>query len=541
MSQSRRTFLRQTLGTTAAVGALPLLQACGSEDGAAAQSKVVPTYSYDGALGPDTLFAHGVASGDPLVDSVVLWTRVSLPEAELAAGEVEVFWEIARDAAFEDRVDAGTVVAKASADWTVKVDPFSLVAGTTYYYRFWLQGRSSPIGRTRTLPETKVEHLRIGVCSCSNFSGYFTAYRHMAERADLDVVLHLGDYIYEYAGNPENARFAAPAHEIVTLEDYRTRYAAHRSDPDLQEVHRQHAFINIWDDHETANNAYTDGSPQHDEGEGTWGERKSVAQQAWREWMPARVGDDGKIWRSFEFGQLCDLWMLDTRLWNRDKQTTPSQKAVIADPSRSFLGPDQEAWLHDGLRTSKARWRVLGQQVMIARLGIGSMILNSDQWDGYQPTRDRLFEVVRETGVGNFVVLTGDIHTSWANDLVEDSSPEAGKYDVSTGTGALGVEFVVPGITSGGLPGGAGAEIAGLALEYNPHIKWSDVQHRGYGVLDLTSERCAFEWTHVEAVSSPGGKVFHGKSFVTMHGSGHLDPMDGPLPAKADPPPLAPT
>lgn len=538
MPTSRRRFLQQTLQTSAALGALPLLPACASDgdDGPAP----LPTYSYDGALGPETLFAHGVASGDPLVDRVVLWTRVSLAADALAGGSAEVFWEVARDSDFADRVAAGTAVAGADRDWTVKVDPTGLDAGTTYYYRFWLQGRASPIGRTRTLPKGKTEHLRIAVCSCSNFSGYFIGYRDIAKRADLDAVLHLGDYIYEYAGNPESDRYAAPDHEIVTLQDYRTRYASHRLDADLQQAHRQHPFICVWDDHETANNAYTDGSPQHDEGEGTWADRKSVAQQAWREWIPARVDDDGRIWRDFRFGDLCDLWMLDTRLWNRAKQTTPSKKAEIADPNRSFLGPDQEAWLHDGMRASKARWRVLGQQVMIARLGLGATILNSDQWDGYQPTRDRLYALVRELGVGNFVVLTGDIHTSWANDLVEDSSPEAGLYDVKTGQGALGVEYVVPGITSGGLPGGAGPEVGALAKEFNPHIRWNDVQHRGYGVLDVTPERCAMEWTHLEGVSKPDFAAYTAIAYQTKHGTGHLEPIDAPLPAKAEAPALAP-
>lgn len=539
MTTSRRRFLQQTLSTTAALGALPLLPACGADDGGEGKAPL-PTYSYDGDLGPETLFAHGVASGDPLVDSVVLWTRVSLADADKSKSEIEVFWEIARDSGFEDRVDAGTALATAAADWTVKVDPFSLAPATTYYYRFRLQGRSSPIGRTRTLPEGAVERLRVGVCSCSNYAGYFTAYRDMAKRADLDVVLHLGDYIYEYAGNPESDRFAAPDHEIVSLQDYRTRYATHRSDLDLQEVHRQHPFICVWDDHESANNAYTDGSPQHDEGEGTWADRKSAAQQAWREWIPARVAEDGKIWRSFQFGTMCDLWMLDTRMWNRAKQTTPSKKDIIADPSRSFLGPDQEAWLHDGLRKSSARWRVLGQQVMIARLGIGPSVLNTDQWDGYEPTRDRLYSVVRETGVGNFVVLTGDIHTSWANDLVENSSAEAGLYDSKTGAGALGVEFVVPGITSGGLPGGAGAEIGALAIEFNPHIRWNEVQHRGYGVLDLTQERASFEWTHVSAVSTPDGEVYFAKAYATDHGGGFLFPLDAAPSPPPNPPALAP-
>lgn len=536
---------RDLLGAAAGLAALPLLSGCESADGDGQDGKgqpvELPTYTWQGDPGPDGMFAHGVASGDPLTDRVILWTRVTLPDAIAAAGEVNLFYEVARDVGFTDRVAAGEARATAARDWTCKVDAEGLQAGTSYYYRFWFQGRSSPVGRTRTLPAGAVDRLRLAFCSCSNFSsGYFTGYRKIAERADLDAVLHLGDYIYEYPGNPKNERFAGPEHICMTVEDYRTRYAAHRGDVDLQEAHRQHPFICVWDDHESANNAWSGGAPAHDEAKaGPWAERRGAAWQAWSEWIPARVGDEGKIWRGFEFGDLCSLWMLDTRLWGRTKQTTPSKKAELKDPARTFLGPDQEAWLHEGLQTSKAKWQVLGQQVMIAPLLVGELTLNSDQWDGYQATRDRLYARVRELGLDGFVVLTGDIHTSWANDLVEDSRDEA-KYDKATGAGSLGAEFVVPGITSG-VPATFGdPSISDLAREYNPHIRWNELQHRGYGVLDLSPGAAQCDWWLLKDIAKPGQPEFLAGSWRMQHGTPGLTKADSPAPDRTTAPALAP-
>jgi alkaline phosphatase D len=543
MRWTRRHLLKTTAASLGAAPLLPLLSGCASDDAGDDEPgpAPLPTYDHTGPLGPEGMFAHGVASGDPLSDRVILWTRVSLTAQAAAAGAAQVFWEVAEDPAFAGRVAAGTAEAGAAADWTVKVDAAGLKPGQTYYYRFWLEGRSSAIGRTRTLPVGSLERLRLAVCSCANFrSGYYVNYRDMAAYADLAAVLHLGDYIYEYGGDLEHERYVAPNHECLSLDDYRARYAGHRADVDLQAAHRQHPFICVWDDHETANNASSEGAPKHDEAtQGPWAARRAAALQAWREWLPVRTGEDGKIWRSFVFGDLAELWMLDTRLWNRAKQTTPSNKAALADPARHLLGPDQEAWLFDGLTSSLARWRLLGQQVMVARLGVGATVLNTDQWDGYQACRDRLYAKVRETGVGDFVVLTGDIHSSWANDLVEDSS-DAAAYDPSTGVGALGVEFVVPGISSSGLPGGAGPEVGNLAREFNPHIRWNDVQRRGWGLLDVAPERVTMSWRHAEEVDTADRAVAFAAAWTTAHGSGHLAPADAEPAAIADAPPLAP-
>ena len=533
---SRRAFLAAAVAAApAAALAMPMLAGCETDDGSDGKTVAVklPEYSYDGVIAPASIFAHGVASGDPLADRVILWTRVSDANA-VADVAIEVFFEVALDPEFSDRVAAGTTSTSSARDYCVHVDAEGLKAATSYYYRFWLQGRSSPMGRTRTLSTGVSERARFGVCSCASYgAGTFVGYRKLAERADLEVVLHLGDYIYEYAGKEGSERFAPPTHVCRSLDDYRTRYSAHRLDLDLQEVHRQHAFICVWDDHESANNASSAGAPAHLVEDGAWSLRKTAAQQAWREWIPARVGDDGKIWRQFAFGDLVDLWMLDTRLWNRDKQTTPKEKAIIADPKRSILGPDQESWLVDGITSSPARWQIIGQQVMMGLLGIGASILNTDQWDGYEATRDRLFANIRKYAPGEVVVLTGDIHTSWANDLVEDSG-DAAKYDPKTGIGALAVEFVVPGITSGGLPGGIGAGILDLVRENNPHVRWNDLAFRGYGVVDVTQDRVQCDWFHLEDIAKADSAEFAAASWQTHHGSGHLDVAAAPVAPRTD-------
>ena len=532
----RRDAMR-SLAALGAAGSLPLLGACESGDGAGAgagtdagtqdaNASPPPEYSYTGELGPETLFVHGVASGDPLADRVILWTRVSLPAAELGGPAVQVFYEVARDEAFADRVAAGEVTADAEHDWTCKVDAAGLKAATTYWFRFRFRGRSTVIGRTRTAAATGGERLQLGVASCASFgSGYFTGYGHLAKRLDLDAILHLGDYIYEYGGNPDAERYAAPPHECKTVQDYRTRYAAHRGDADLQEAHRVHPFVCVWDDHETVNNAWNGGAPSHNEAEdGPWPTRRDAAWRAWRDWLPARIAEPGKIWRKLTFGGLCDLWMLDTRIWGRSKQTTPSKAAERADPDRGFLGPDQEAWLLDGLATTTAKWQVLGQQVMFAPLSLNGTPINTDQWDGYKATRERVLAAARAAKLPGFVILTGDIHTSWANDIVEDSK-DAASYDPKTGKGAIGAEFVVPGITSGGF-GNLGPEIGGLAKQYNPHIRWNDLLHRGYGVLDLRPDRAEFRWWLLQGIDKRGLPESLGAAFAVKHGAPGLTKLE---------------
>jgi alkaline phosphatase D len=477
-------------------------------------------YSHEGAVGPETLFSHGVASGDPLPDRVILWTRVS-PESE---GETDVFWEIALDPEFTQRLNAGWASTSAEVDFTVKVDATGLVAGRTHYYRFWLEGRSSPIGRTKTAPLDGVRHLRFGVVSCSSFAhGYFHVYERLAARPDLDAVLHLGDYIYEYgADGYGGVRQYEPAHEIVTLEDYRTRYSQYRRDEQLQEVHRQHPFVCVWDDHESANDSWMGGAQNHQpDTEGDWEERKAAAQQAYAEWMPIRTDSPEVIYRRLRYGDLAELFMLDTRLVGRDEQLSGGAED---SEERSLLGFEQEAWLEEGLVSTTSQWKLLGQQVMMAPLQLSGNPINLDQWDGYDAARERLLGFIEGEGIDDVVVLTGDIHTSWASDIPSNSSG----YSRPDMTGSIVTEFVTPAVTSPGIPGVSESLINPLRPSF-PHIQYVELSHRGYIVLDVTSERVQADWYHVDGILLNEGNEFHAASWSVSSGHPYVIEEDFPI------------
>lgn len=499
---------------------------------------------------PKLAFRHGVASGDPLADRVILWTRVTPLEPR---DKLRVDWLVARDAALQDVVLTGSTRTDAARDFTVKIDVAGLEPGTTYHYRFSHGQQHSPVGRTRTLPVGTVEHLRIAVVSCSNFAaGYFNAYARIAERTDLDLVLHLGDSLYEYAsGQYGNTRPCDPPHETVTLDDYRRRHAQYKSDADSQRMLAQHALVAIWDDHETANDAWQGGAENHQDGEGDWPARVNAALQAYHEWMPVREqrrNDPRRENRRFTLGNLVDLYMLEERVGARSKQLPAtivtdfglgfSQTGDFLDPARGLLGDPQERWLIKGLRQSTARWKLLGQGVMFAQLkalGLpnelgGGVFLNPDQWDGYQPARNRLYAAVKGSDggapIGNLVVLTGDIHSSWASDLTQDpNNPDAdrGGYDPDTGRGSLAVEFVGTSVSSPGLDDPTG-EIAAYLRSQNPHFKYIDLNKRGYMLLDVTHERVVCEWWHLETVASPDGRQALARAFQVQDGAAHLTP-----------------
>jgi alkaline phosphatase D len=537
---SRRDFLRGAVLGSAAVGTLPLLPGCGSSDS-------------PGGRGPgsDTAeFRHGVASGDPLADRVMLWTRVSG-----VAGRVAVDWRVWTDPALTQAVAAGTVATDASRDYTVKVDATGLQPGTSYYYRFSSGGVDSPVGRTRTAPQGATERLRIGVVSCSSLAhGFFNAYRLLAARADLDLILHLGDYIYEYgSGEYGSAREYEPAHEILTLDDYRTRYGQYRLDPDLQELHRQHPMINVWDDHETADNSWRDGAENHQPGEGEWPQRKAWGIQAFHEWLPIRPADPadpGRIYRGFRYGDLADITMLDTRLHDRDEPGSipPLPDEPIRDPARRMLGPEQRQWLFDRLASSGARWRLIGQQVVMHQwqlVGLplalgGGQPLNGDAWDGYQAERQAFIDHLRDRAIGNVLILTGDVHSSWAADLTDDPANPAA-YNPLTGAGAVAAEFVTTSVTSPFLLEPPEGQQAFQAT--NPHIKYIDVDRKGYLLLDVTPERIQGEWWYVDTIAERGGGESFGRALVLADGANHLDPAltaGSPSSPPADPPPPAP-
>ena len=372
-----------------------------------------------GAAAANAVFQHGVASGDPLADRVVLWTRAS-PIGTRSATVVD--YVVATDPALSVVVAKGSTKTNVLRDFTVKVDVAGLQPNTTYYYRFTADGAQSPTGRTKTLPVGAARQLRMAVVSCSNFAcGYFNVYQRIAERADLDMVVHLGDYICEYAtGQYGTARPCEPANEIVTLADYRARHAQYKRDESSQAMHRQHPLIAIWDDHETANNSWVDGAENHTpETEGAWAARVAAALQAYYEWMPVRVVDPAmprRNQRRYAFGNLVDLIMLEERLGGRSEQLGTNignasgyftQTGAYADPTRQLLGANEQAWLSAKLRSSTAKWEFLGQGVMFAQLEVvaapnaagGDVFLNSDQWDGYQPARDRVYSVIKG-GVG---------------------------------------------------------------------------------------------------------------------------------------------
>lgn len=341
-------------------------------------------------------FQHGVASGDPLADRVILWTRATPTEA----GHYDIAWEIALDAEFKQLAGHGSVRTGPEQDYTVKVDATGLQPGTTYHFRFQHGERMSPVGRTRTLGVGALPQARLAVMTCSNYpAGYFHVYAEAAKRDDLDAVVHLGDYIYEYehggyASEDAEAlgRKVDPPHELITLADYRLRYAQYRGDADLQALHAKVPFICVWDDHEIANDSYRDGAENHSASEGGYSDRRAAAVQAFHEWLPTRLPDPThplKIYRSFDFGDLLSLHMLDTRNIGRDRQLDYADyidpatgafdaaafEADMADPNRQLLGAEQTAWLQGQLSASNATWQVLGQQVLMGKMYLPSPLL----------------------------------------------------------------------------------------------------------------------------------------------------------------------
>jgi len=514
---SRRGFISTS---SAALGALPLIRS-------------VDAF----AEAIDPVFRHGVASGDPLTDRVILWTRVTPPAGVTSPQNVS--WELARDEKFTRIVTRGEVQTGAARDFTVKVDAFGLEPATFYYYRFHAGKAASPTGRTRTLPASDINRVRLGVVSCSNLPfGYFNAYACLAKR-DLDAVLHLGDYFYEY----ENGRYGdgtalgripAPNKKLITLADYRGRHAQYKADPDSQDIHSKHPFIVVWDDHEFANDAWSGGAQNHIPAtDGDWWARRKAAAQAYLEWMPIRedVQDlNSRIYRSFRFGNLVTLCMLDTRLIGRDQQVLADDIAGLESPARSVMGATQESWLADELSVSvksNATWNVLGQQILFApQVAPHTRAINADTWDGYRASRDRVYDIIERHKVSNIAVLTGDIHSSWAHDLPRN--PWDG-YDKSTGKGSLGVEFAGTSVTSpSGLGSGPDAEKRLLAARQRPHLHYVDGSYRGYFVIDLTRQRLQADYYAVDTILDRSTKEHFEKGFVTESGRNHLVEVSTP-------------
>lgn len=423
-------------------------------------------------------FYHGVASGDPTPNAVIIWTRVT-PEV---AGTVNGTWRVALDTNFTSIIQSGIFSADSVRDYCVKIDVTGLQPNTWYFYEFTALGRNSLTGRTKTAPVSGMEQLRFAFVSCSNYpTGYFNSYDRIKERNDVDAVLHLGDYIYESGGGGGVRTDQLPNYEIIKLSDYRQRYSSYRLDPACRKLHQQYPFITVWDDHETANNSYTDGSNNHTPAtEGPWGLRKAAGQQANDEWMPTRLpelGNPNKIWRKISYGNLADIFMLDTRLYDRSLQS-----ANTNDTTRHIVGNEQLQWLKTELMNSTAKWKILGQQVMMGQLTPLGLLVNNDQWDGYSVDRKKLYDIILNNNIKNVITLTGDIHTAWAMDLPYNTNP--GTYNATTGAGSVGVEFVCTSVTSSSSPVPLDP-IYPLISTLLPHIKYVDLHKKGYGILDL--------------------------------------------------------
>jgi len=461
-------------------------------------------------------FYHGVASGDPMADKVIIWTRVT-PDT-VSSDPIIVSWQMATDTGMTNVVGSGSLITSNVADYTVKVDVTNLNANTWYYYEFECNGKKSPRGRTRTAPQTGADSLRFAIVSCANLeAGFFNAYKVLLNRADFDAVICLGDYIYEYesGGYSPNAtanRQWLPSNEILSLSDYRERYSTYHLDEDLRRLHQQFPFINIWDDHETANDAWMNGAENHTSAsEGPFAVRKANAKQAYFEWLPIRqqagVTDPYQIFRKLTYGNLVDFIMLDTRLHGRDLQAGTTG-ATVTSNSRQLLGTDQFTWLGNRLDSSAAQWKILTQQIMIAPLKVFGQAVNGDQWDGYPAERNRVFNHILNHNIKNVVAITGDIHSSWANDLPTSS------YNGSTGSGSAGVEFVGPSVTSPGLsiPLGAAAIQAS-----NSHIKYADLSQHGFMILDINTTRTQCDWYYINTIDVSSNSYSHAKSMYVNH------------------------
>ncbi|HCH6201654.1 TPA: alkaline phosphatase [Vibrio parahaemolyticus] len=552
MSLSRRDFMKVVSSTAVATG----LIGCGSDDN---ESVAVS-------------FEHGVASGDPTQTQVIIWTRVTT-----AASYVDVSWQVASDIEFLNVVQSGVFTTDTGRDFTVKVDVQNLNANSQYYYRFMVGEMMSEVGQTQTLPEDGVEKASMAVVSCANYpAGYFHVYREILnqhEQSPFDVVLHLGDYIYEYGAGGYASEDAAAlgrepskGAECITLDDYRKRYAQYRQDADLQALHAKLPMIAVWDDHELANDTWKNGAENHQDDEGSFIDRRAAAAAAWTEWLPVRENTFSNmlIYRQFSFGSLVNLMMLDTRLVGRDKPldyfslSAPTMEAIgglvvqSRSADRELLGTEQLAWLMNEFNTHDAKWNVLGQQVLMSRMELPSSVMtamfqlftsteekkteallavntaitgyladpsadpislpyNLDAWDGYYVEREKVYQLAKASS-GNFVCLAGDTHNAWASEL----------KDVSNNP--IGVEFATSSVSSPGLEEYLALDPVAIAqMEYTlPHLvselKWADIKQRGFMRVTFTADAAQSTWYLVSTIKDKKYQVTT-KSASTTNGT----------------------
>ncbi|MFN7056276.1 alkaline phosphatase D family protein [Hyphomonas sp.] len=501
-------------------------------------------------------FAHGVASGDPREDRIILWTRIT-PQAG-TEGPVEVHWQVSERPDFAVVVSEGGALTDASCDWTVHVDAGGLAPGRRYFYRFLAGRHVSPTGRARTLPAAEADAVRIAALSCANFSlGYFNAYDHLARREDIDLVLHLGDYIYEtapggYEGGPQElaGRRHDPPRDAVSLEDYRRRYGQYRMDGALQALHAAHAMIASWDDHEFANNASRNGAPDHAGSAEDWAARREAGLRAWYEWMPVRRPENAPWtdrFKAMDLGRVARLCVLETRVSARDASigfediaayadNIDALRARISDPAREKLGAAQRAHLKAALAGAGGRWALLANQTMMGQVitpdispylseenlaelrarwdGAEGFLAAAearlpvmlDAWDGYPAERERLFALAEEAGARGLVVLTGDTHAWWANDLY---TAEVRKAGVELG----GSSVTSPSPFSPALLGDRGRDFALLVNRDNKAVRYVSGQTHGYLELTLTPEAGEARFIAVDTVQAEQYRVFEQARF----------------------------
>jgi alkaline phosphatase D len=588
---------------------------------AAACTQNIETPPYEGPVA----FNHGIASGDPRPDRVIIWTRVTPDNA----GPVPVRWIVARNRELTDVVKTGVVNTNEARDYTVKADVTGLRAGAPYFYGFRAGAAESAVGKTKTLPRGRLNELKLAVVSCASYPhGFFNVYEALSRRDDVDLVVHLGDYIYEYglAGYGGDTaiqlgRVPAPDVECIRLSDYRQRHAQYKREAELQAAHAIAPWITVWDDHEVANDSFVSGAENHQPNEGEWADRKRAALQAYYEWMPIREPEPGHAFeainRSYQFGDLFTLIMLETRLlarteplnyatdlpiltqrWNmanpaapvalRDTEAdTPAMQrlpaifeqvgeelrpvldwrraqtlvaaapnlpagfflspdvvalsAALNAPDRQLLGEAQEGWLRDELAESASAgvtWQVIGNQILMAPImvpdlsatppqlaaaleplspGVTQLLkltrfpfpLTADSWDGYPQSRARVLEAIRAAG-GNTIVITGDSHTAWANELEDEQ-------------GRVAVEFGATSVSSPSMSGyftPFGVDFDGGTRTRNPHVKYTDGIHRGFIVLTLTKEQATAEFVSVSNILSKEYEVERAAAFTVIPDEG---------------------
>jgi alkaline phosphatase D len=473
---------------------------------------------FDESLKP---FYHGVASGDPLPDRVIIWTRVT-PEDSVAS--VSVKWEIAEDENFSSIYKSDTLSTTALRDYTVKADVDALKPDHIYYYRFTALGKTSIIGRTKTAPVQAKDSLKFAVVSCANYEwGYFNAYEKIGNREILDAVLHLGDYIYEYGvgkyGDTTIGRFNIPNYEIVSLKDYRTRYSLYRLDKGLRRVHQQHPFICIWDDHEIANNSHVTGAQNHQPEEGDYEKRKAAARQIYYEWMPIR--ESAELYRSYSFGPLADVIMLDERLAGRDPEITDITNPDLKKENRSMLGAKQLQWFESNLKSSKATWKLIGNQVVFSDVynkGVNpKMSRNLDSWDGFPVEKKKIIDFIAQNKIQDIVITAGDTHGSWAIEAA---------VDVDKTYQPFAVEFGTTSISSANGNEYKNIDTVKMAeqalMKNNPHIKYVNDRDHGYLLLTLYPSKTKAEWYYVDNLRTPEATEYLGKKFEVSKGSTKL-------------------